>query len=259
MDIHKPKPWHGLREFLKEYAIIVVGVMTALAFEQAVEWLHWRHLGHQARADIAADQRRSLRNIGVSDITGPCTARRLQELTDILDKAERDGRLPALAPINPPPFLPWPFRGWDGLVSTQVLAHLEQGESAQYARQVATVNYIIRTRDEDRDTWAVIASMAGPGRPLNGSEAATLRANLGRAAAKDASMRGAAHSLGRDILASGLLTRSEVTMWWKKGADRANLICSSLNEVATNDDFRQLSQPAAPPSQPAEDDASAPE
>ena len=29
MDIHKPKPWHGMREFLKEYVIIVVGVLTA--------------------------------------------------------------------------------------------------------------------------------------------------------------------------------------------------------------------------------------
>ena len=37
MDIHKPKPWHGVREFLKEYVIIVVGVLTALAAEQAVE------------------------------------------------------------------------------------------------------------------------------------------------------------------------------------------------------------------------------
>ena len=27
MDIHKPKPWHGVREFLKEYVIIVVGVL----------------------------------------------------------------------------------------------------------------------------------------------------------------------------------------------------------------------------------------
>jgi hypothetical protein len=28
---HKPKPWHGWREFLKEYVIVVVGVLTALA------------------------------------------------------------------------------------------------------------------------------------------------------------------------------------------------------------------------------------
>src|SRR5262249_46292190 len=43
MDLHKPKPWHGVREFLKEYLIIVVGVLTALGGEQAVEWLHVQH------------------------------------------------------------------------------------------------------------------------------------------------------------------------------------------------------------------------
>jgi hypothetical protein len=36
MDIHKPKLWHGLRDFLKEHGIIVLGVLTALAAEQAV-------------------------------------------------------------------------------------------------------------------------------------------------------------------------------------------------------------------------------
>lgn len=40
MDIHKPKPWHNVREFLKEYLIIVIGVLTALGAEQTVEWLH---------------------------------------------------------------------------------------------------------------------------------------------------------------------------------------------------------------------------
>jgi hypothetical protein len=49
MDIHKPKPWHGVREFLKEYGIIVLGVLTALAFEQTVEWLHTQHDIHQTR------------------------------------------------------------------------------------------------------------------------------------------------------------------------------------------------------------------
>jgi hypothetical protein len=35
MDLHKPRPWHSLREFLKEYLIIVVGVLTALGAEPA--------------------------------------------------------------------------------------------------------------------------------------------------------------------------------------------------------------------------------
>jgi hypothetical protein len=33
VNIHKPKPWHGAHEFLKEYGIIVLGVVTALALE----------------------------------------------------------------------------------------------------------------------------------------------------------------------------------------------------------------------------------
>ncbi len=50
MDIHKPKPWHGLREFLKEYVIIVVGVLTALGAQQVAEALHGRHVVHEAEA-----------------------------------------------------------------------------------------------------------------------------------------------------------------------------------------------------------------
>src|SRR5215469_10673094 len=49
MDIHKPKPWRGLRGFLKEYAIIFVGVLTALAAEQSVGWLHERAEVAEAR------------------------------------------------------------------------------------------------------------------------------------------------------------------------------------------------------------------
>jgi hypothetical protein len=59
MDIHKPKPWHGWREFLKEYVIIVIGVLTALGAEQAVEWWHVQSEIREAREslheEIAAD------------------------------------------------------------------------------------------------------------------------------------------------------------------------------------------------------------
>jgi hypothetical protein len=40
MDIHKPKPWRGRPEFLKEIGTIVIGVLIALGAEQTVEWLH---------------------------------------------------------------------------------------------------------------------------------------------------------------------------------------------------------------------------
>ena len=48
MEIHKPKPIRNWREFLKEYAIIVLGVATALAGEQAAQALHDRSRATEA-------------------------------------------------------------------------------------------------------------------------------------------------------------------------------------------------------------------
>jgi hypothetical protein len=55
MDIHKPKPWRGVREFLKEYVIIVIGVLTALAGEQFVERLEWAHKVRAAEDAMRAE------------------------------------------------------------------------------------------------------------------------------------------------------------------------------------------------------------
>jgi hypothetical protein len=55
MDIHKPKPWHGVREFLKEYVIIVVGVLTALAGEQIVVAVDRHEQVEQARAALKVE------------------------------------------------------------------------------------------------------------------------------------------------------------------------------------------------------------
>jgi hypothetical protein len=63
MDIHKPKPFHDWREFLKEYGIIVLGVLTALGLEQVVENYHDRHLANEARTDIQAELRADLQQL----------------------------------------------------------------------------------------------------------------------------------------------------------------------------------------------------
>ena len=61
MEIHKPKPWRGTREFGKELGTIVLGVLIALGAEQAVEWLHVRSEMTQARAAMQTEIRDDLR------------------------------------------------------------------------------------------------------------------------------------------------------------------------------------------------------
>jgi hypothetical protein len=55
MHLHVPKPLHGWRAFVGEVGIIVLGVLIALAAEQAVEVLHERSQVDQIRRTLAAE------------------------------------------------------------------------------------------------------------------------------------------------------------------------------------------------------------
>jgi len=55
MDLHKPKPWNGWRDFLKEVGTIVLGVGIALAAEQLLEYFHHRSQLQVARRELAAE------------------------------------------------------------------------------------------------------------------------------------------------------------------------------------------------------------
>ena len=125
MDIHKPKPWHGLREFLKEYVIIVVGVLTALAAEQAVEWLHRRAELSEARAalhaEIAADARVAL--FTIEEVR--CMVAQL----DTYEAWARGGLRPLGARVR---LTNYRSSTWD-VVKTGAVAHMPLDERLAYA------------------------------------------------------------------------------------------------------------------------------
>ena len=85
MDIHKPKPFHGWREFLKEYGIIVLGVLTALAFEQVVEMIHNHSLAEDTRRNVHAEIVADLGLLQRRESVEPCVTRRLEEVRDLID------------------------------------------------------------------------------------------------------------------------------------------------------------------------------
>lgn len=53
LDVHPPhEPVHGWRDFLLHIATITIGLLIALSLEAAVEYVHHRHLVHEARENI---------------------------------------------------------------------------------------------------------------------------------------------------------------------------------------------------------------
>jgi hypothetical protein len=124
LDIHKPKPWHGWREFLKEYLIIVIGVLTALGAEQGVETLHWNHRVTETRVqlnqELGADAGSSLRWL----INAPCLDAQLAALTRAVAEARRTGVYHAPAQRYAPTLVQFTNDAWLNARSLQVADHL---------------------------------------------------------------------------------------------------------------------------------------
>ncbi len=181
MDIHKPKPIHGWRDFLKEFGTIVLGVSVALAAEQGVEWLHWRAQVAQARDVIASEIENSVTGAIARVKVAPCVERRLDEVTDILDEAARTGRLPPLGLIGQAPVLLWPTGAWESVVASQTATHFPREELAQLARLYKLVERAEGFNVLEREAWSSLYTMVGPGRRLDPASEAKLREALSMA------------------------------------------------------------------------------
>jgi hypothetical protein len=157
MDIHKPKPWHGLREFLKEYGIIVLGVLTALALEQTVDALRWAHEIGEAREALGREiayNDKALKLIGAED---RCITERLDRLQRW---AEDAGPRPGDAAPRPILFS-LSTANWDVVNSGQVVAHFPLAEKIRFALAYALFANERDAIADERDAWATIASIAG--------------------------------------------------------------------------------------------------
>lgn len=122
---HKSHPIHGVREFLKEVGIIVLGVLIAIGAEQMVEALHW---GERVREGEAAMRKELTEDDGPQAYQrlteAPCIAAQLQAVERAL-VAERDGggllRLPA---VTPPTFFTWDSDAYRQAMASSIISHM---------------------------------------------------------------------------------------------------------------------------------------
>jgi hypothetical protein len=120
VEIHKPKPWHGWREFLKEIGIVVIGVLIALAGEQFVELLH---RGEQARLAERAMRLELAEDDGPQAfgraVIFPCLDRQLAAIHDGAAAAPAN-QLRSWVAGYAPPVRTWDTEAWKVVVSSDV-------------------------------------------------------------------------------------------------------------------------------------------
>jgi hypothetical protein len=144
MDIHIPKPWRGLPEFLKEIGTIVIGVLIALGAGQVVEWLHWRELAQKTETDLAAGMQPNLLNAVYDLAMENCGEARISELAGALEKPGPDWRANPLPETGAAPgarVIPlvyiglgrlWSHAAWENALASGVLNHMARDRVERY-------------------------------------------------------------------------------------------------------------------------------
>lgn len=150
MRLKVPKPLHGWREFIGEVGIIVLGVLIALGFQQAVE--AWQGVGErdqtvQALSSEAADMAvNATERIALEK----CNDDRLAELAARLSQAKGDWRADVLPPS--------PFAVQTALPSVYRVPHRSMvTDDWETAKATGHLNLLSR---EQREAFAGLYALA---------------------------------------------------------------------------------------------------
>jgi hypothetical protein len=162
LDIHKPKPWHGWPEFLKEIGTIVIGVLIALGAEQAVEWLHWRNEVASERSALLDEARANLSAVNYRIEEDACITRRLAEVEEGF-RRQGKGRLTGFKkPVSKPPMWVATTGTWDIALSGQALAHMTHKEKLRFSDAFDAYRHFGDLRNEEDGIWRRLGLLNHP-------------------------------------------------------------------------------------------------
>jgi hypothetical protein len=158
------------RDFAREYAIIVLGVLTALFAQQAVQSLDWRQKVHAALGDM--DQE-------LSNGDGPqayvrlaiyqCLDTRLRNVRSLVEAEGRPAVLRAIAGID------LPLRTYNSFAreaanSADIAAHMPAGRMFEYRIVYSLMPELDAIHRKELDDLAQLRSLPRTGGPLSQEE-----------------------------------------------------------------------------------------
>lgn len=163
LDIHKPKPVHTWRELLSEIGVIIVGVLIALAAEQAVEWAHWRGEVKETRESLHAELGANLGVYRFRYEQLDCINRRIDALDRWGQEWKAGTPVNPIAPIGRPRRQALAFDAWDVAQSGGVAVHIPLTERIRLARLYGMIRTFGAYQDDDVDIWRELQEFDGAG------------------------------------------------------------------------------------------------
>ena len=130
-EVRKPKPVHSWGDLVGEIGTIVLGVLIALAAEQGVQMLSWRHQVSDARQALRTELTDSAASAYAYRVIFKCNALSLDDLRTRLLKSGPawKGRPVGYESL----FWPWDNSVWQTAQASGTLAHMAPSEMNAFA------------------------------------------------------------------------------------------------------------------------------
>jgi len=166
MDIHKPKPWHGVREFGKELLTIVLGVLIALAAEAAVEEFRWTQRIDQTEDHLRQRVRGITVSVAARQALQPCIDQMFDKLQLALETSGDDWRPPfvivsgRLKGVVTAPKGGWSAEEWNAAVADGTVNHLPKTALLAFSNFFGIDANVRRFNEQEAGDIAELNSLA---------------------------------------------------------------------------------------------------
>ena len=162
MEIHRPKEIHNWREFAKEVGTIVIGVLIALAAEEALSEYNWRKevaiVQDSLDDELSGTLFAAMERVKIAD----CQRRTLDRLDQLADES-RGTLVIRHAPVTRNRV--WGSAAWDAAVASGAIAHMDHDQRNAYANLFSFVRLFRELNLRQEELWATISAYRRP-RPL---------------------------------------------------------------------------------------------
>lgn len=189
MHIHLPKVPHSWREFLKEYAIIVLGVLTALALEQAVEAVHDRRLASEAQEAVHQEIQADIARTAYRMSQQACIERRLDEIQALLAGWQGDDAFPAGLHVGFPGDVGLVYERWEANLASGRFNEETPDDQSEQAGLYSLIKIVDGLQLKEIDDWSQLRSLEFGSRALSLNAKPMIAAALAKARADARSVK----------------------------------------------------------------------
>jgi len=159
LDIHKPKPFHSVKEFLSEICVVVIGIAIALGGEQLLESWHWGHAVEAERKVLTTDVKDHLDAFSVRAAQQKCVDERLTELGIVFARHKAGQSLGLAGAVGRPQSNQGLFGAWQVAVADQAMSRMPLEERQAFADAYGDFDYLYKVEQEANSAWITLSAL----------------------------------------------------------------------------------------------------